>query len=195
VAIEEGTTAVTRAPGESPERSRYTVIHVSQDGRWQMAYARDSSEEPASAESELKQLQWLVGEWVDESPDALVVTSYRWAEGGHYLVGKFTVQIGGRPAMTGTHRIGWDPLAKKIRSWVFDSEGGFAEGLWTREGNRWIVKMSGVTRDGKAASATNITTRINKDRMTWESRDRVVGGETVAGIEPVPIVRKPPTPK
>ena len=195
VAVEEGSSTVTRAPGEPPERSRYMVVHVNQDGRWQMGYARDLSEEAASAETELKQLQWLIGDWVDESPDSLIVTSYRWADGQHYILGQFTVQIGGRPAMTGSQRIGWDPLAKKIRSWVFDSEGGFAEGLWTREGNRWIVKMTGVTREGKPASATNVTTRINKDRMTWESRDRVVGGETNPAIEPVPIVRKPPSPK
>jgi len=195
VAVEEGTSTVTRAPGEPPERSRYMVVHVNQDGRWQMAYARDTSDEAASAESELKQLQWLIGDWVDESPDSLVMTSYRWADGERFLIGQFKVQIAGRPAMTGTHRIGWDPLAKKIRSWVFDSEGGFAEGLWTREGNRWIAKMTGVTREGKAASATNITTRVNKDRMTWESRDRVVGGETTPNIEPVAVVRKPPSPR
>ena len=32
--------------------------------------------------------------------------------------------------MTVTQRIGWDPAAKQIRSWEFDSEGGFGEGTW-----------------------------------------------------------------
>jgi hypothetical protein len=107
---------------------------------------------------------------------------------------EFKVQIGGRPLMTGTQRIGWDPLAKKIRSWVFDSEGGFGEGIWTREGNQWIVKMTGVTRDGKIASATNITTRVSKHRMTWQSRDRIIGGEKTLDIAEIPITRKPPPP-
>ena len=72
--------------------------------------------------------------------------------------------------MTGTQRIGWDPVTRNIRSWVFDSEGGFGEGVWTREGNKWIVKKTGVTGDGKIASATNIISQVSKHRMTWESR-------------------------
>jgi hypothetical protein len=85
-------------------------------------------------------------------------------------------------------------LAKKIRSWVFDSEGGFCEGIWTREGNQWIVKMTGVTHDGKIASSTNITTRVSKDRMTWQQRDRIVGGEKTPDIAETPITRQPPAP-
>ena len=192
VAIEDGTTTVTHEVGETPEHNRYTVVHVQKGDKWQMVSARDLPDEPGSAEEELKQLDWLVGDWVDESPDALIITSYRWSDNKCYIVGEFKVQIGGRPAMTGSQRIGWDPLAKQLRSWMFDSEGGFAEGLWTRQGNQWIAKMTGVTRDGKAASSTNTTTRVTKDRMTWQSRDRLVGGEAKPNIEEIPIVRKPP---
>jgi hypothetical protein len=122
------------------------------------------------------------------------MTSYRWADDGLAIVSDFKVQVGGRPAMTGTQRIGWDPSTKKLHSWVFDSQGGAAEGVWTRDGNRWIVKMTGVTHDGKAASSTNITTMVTKDRTTWQSRDRVVGDETRPNIEEIPIVRQPPKP-
>jgi len=195
VAIEDGSSSVIRAPNEPAERNRYMVVHVKQGGTWRMASARDLPGEPPLAEEQLKQLGWLVGDWVDESPESLIITSYRWTENHHYLVSDFTVQIGGRPAMTGSQRIGWDPLAKKLRSWVFDSEGGFVEGTWTRDGQRWLVKTTGVTRDGKPASATNVTTRVAKDRMTWESRDRSVGGDVMPNIGPVTIVRKPPQAK
>jgi len=67
----------------------------------------------------------------------MVVTTYKWADDKRFILSDFTVQVGGNPAMTGSQRIGWDPLRKQIRSWVFDSQGGFAEGLWAREGNRW----------------------------------------------------------
>ena len=40
--------------------------------------------------------------------------------------------------------------------------------------------MTGVTRDGKTASSTNVTTMVSKDRMTWQSRDRIVGDEVHA---------------
>ena len=83
------------------------------------------------------------------------------------------------------------PLGQTIRSWVFDSEGGFGEGIWTREGNQWIVKKTGVTRDGKVASATNIITRVSKDRMTWQQRDGIVGGEKTPDIAETPITGHP----
>lgn len=194
LAIEDGTSVATTKEGEPAERSRYTAVHIKQDGGWQMASARDFPDESAAGQEELQQLDWLVGHWVDESPEALIVTTYRWTDNHQFILGEFTVQVGGRPAMTGSQRIGWDPLAKKLRSWVFDSEGGFAEGVWTREGNQWLAKMTGVTREGKAASATNIIIRLSKDRMTWQSRDRVVGDDKMPDLQAIPVVRKPPAP-
>ncbi len=195
MAIEDGMAIVTHGADEPAERSLYSVVYARQDGKWLTASARDLPDDTPTPEEQLKQLQWMIGEWVDESPEAVVVTSYRWTDNQCYILSEFKVQIGGRPLMTGTQRIGWDPSAKKIRSWVFDSEGGFGEGIWTREGNQWIVKMTGVTRDGKIASATNITTRVSQDRMTWQQRDRIVGGEKTPDIAETPITRKPPPPK
>lgn len=193
VAVEDGTSSVIPAMDEPAERSRYTAVHVRQDGRWLMASARDLADEPTE-EDQLKQLEWMIGDWVDESPDALIVTSAQWTDNHHFILSKFTIQVAGRPLMNGSQRIGWDPLAKVIRSWVFDSEGGFAEGIYSHDGNQWIVKLSGVTRDGKLASSTNTTTIISKDRLIWQSRDRMVGGEAQADTEEVMVVRKPPAP-
>ena len=47
-----------------------------------------------------------------------------------------------RTRSRGTQRIGWDPVAGQFRSWDFDSQGGYSEGLWSRDGDRWIIKMS-----------------------------------------------------
>ena len=139
VAIEDGATTIVNASGEGTEHNRYTVVRVKQDGKWQMASARDLPDEEGSAGEQLEQLGWLIGEWVDESPTALVITSYRWDGDRTSISSEFKIQIGGRPAMMGSQRIGWDPTTKKLHSWVFDSEGGFAEGVWTRHGNQWIV--------------------------------------------------------
>ncbi|MCC6125254.1 MAG: SgcJ/EcaC family oxidoreductase [Pirellulales bacterium] len=194
-AVADGTNTVVHAPGEAALRNRCEIVYLKQDGGWRIGSARDLSDEPPSGEEQLRQLDWLVGEWIDESPDSLIVTSYRWSENRQFLLGEIQVQIKGRPAMSGTQRLGWDPAEQKIRSWIFDSEGGFGEGLWTRDGNRWIVKMSGVDREGKTASSTNVTTMVGKDRMTWQSRDRIVGDEVVPDSEEIHVVRKPPQPK
>ena len=85
--------------------------------------------------------------------------------------------------MKGSQRIGWDPSAKRLRSWVFDSEGGFGEGVWSKSGNQWIAKMTGVTSDGKTASSTNvITARLQGPRDAAVARsDRRRGSRARRG--------------
>ena len=193
VAMEEGLSTVQHEPNEPAVPSRYSVVHVKHDGQWQMALAHDLENNEGTGAAELDQLGWLVGSWVDESPEALVQTNYRWAESRKFLLGQFIIQIHGRRVMSGTERIGWDPVARQLRSWVFDSEGGFAEGLWTRHASQWMVKMSGATRDGRINSATNIYQRLGSDRFAYKSRDRVVGGRLGEDIEAI-AAREPPSP-
>ena len=78
----------------------------------------------------------------------------------------------GQPVLSGTQRIGWDPLKRQFKTWIFDSEGGHGEGYWTRTGNQWVIKAEGVSQDGQPASVTNIITRLGKDRMNWQSTEQ-----------------------
>jgi uncharacterized protein (TIGR02246 family) len=194
LAMETGTTKETPAPGEPPEYDRYTVLHVKRDGKWQMALARDEEGPIATGHEQLQPLAWLVGEWVDDDGSAVVVSSCRWSEDGNFLLQDFKLELDGRDAMNVSQRICWDPIAKQIHSWVFDSEGGFGESLWTREGNGWIIKATGVRPDGTMASATNLLTRAGNDGYVWRSTDRVVAGE-LQPPKAVKVVRKPPQPK
>lgn len=195
MAVEDGDSTVTSSSGKTIERNRYMVVYAKQDGQWKMATARDLPAESASAAEELKDLKWLVGNWVDQTSGATVMTSYRSAEDGRAILSDFHVKVGGKPTMTGTQRIAWDPSIGKLRSWVYDSEGGFAEGVWTCDGDRWIVKLNGVSHDGRFSSATNILTHVAKNRMTWQSRDRVVGDVVMPNVDPVVVVRKAPSPE
>src|SRR6185312_13752121 len=101
----------------------------------------------------------------------------------------------GKPVMSGTQRIGWDPLARQIRSWIFESDGGHGEGLWARDGNQWIVKLSGALPTGRKATSTQVITFVSKDIARWKSVDRTVGGSLLPDIEEIVLVRKPPMPK
>src|SRR5438270_13780731 len=97
--------------------------------------------------------------------------------------------------MTVSQRIGWDPLARQIRAWEFDSEGGFGEGKWSRDGERWVVKHTGVRPEGTTASATNAMDRERPDLVRWVSTDRVVGDESVPEDDAYVLVRVPPPPR
>jgi uncharacterized protein (TIGR02246 family) len=194
LAMEIGTTKETAGPGEPPEYDRYTVLHVKRDGKWQMALARDEEGPTSSAHEQLRPLAWLVGDWVDNGGSAVVVSSCRWSKDGNFLVQDFKLKLNGREAMDVTQRIGWDPVAKQIRSWVFDSEGGYGESRWTRDGKGWIIRATGVRPDGTTASATNLLVPIGTDDYVWRSTDRVVAGELQPPME-VRVARKPPEPR
>lgn len=194
VAVEQGTATVSGVRGAQPESNRYSVIYVKQDGHWLHARIRDEAPSETSHHVQLKQLEWLIGEWVNESDDAVVSTTCTWSDDGSFLLRRFDVKIEGQISLKGTQRIGWDPLQKQFRTWVFDSEGGFGEGLMARDGDRWVVKASGVRSDGQPASATNIITVLGKDRLGWQTADRTIAGVAVPDIDQFVMVRKPPQP-
>jgi uncharacterized protein (TIGR02246 family) len=193
VAKEEGRTVVTPAKG-APLSRRYTVLYVRHAGRWLISSVREEPDPLVRTHDRLKDLEWMVGEWVDEAPDSVVRVNCRWSDDANFLIRSFTVRLQGKPVMTVSQRIGWDPLARQIRSWEFDSEGGFGEGLWSRDGDRWVIKHRAVRPDGVAGSATNIMSRERPDLVHWVSTDRVLGDESLPDGEPYVLVRVAPAP-
>ncbi|MFO0948836.1 MAG: SgcJ/EcaC family oxidoreductase [Planctomycetota bacterium] len=189
VAIEEGRARVI-APGQPANETDYMAVHVKRDGKWKMDSVRETAAPSAgSNDVSLNDLQWLVGEWVDQDDNATVRTTCAWTENHSFLVRSFTILVGETVDLHGTQVIGFDPSTGKIRSWVFDSDGGFAEGTWARKGNRWIVRQSGTLPDGRKATSINIMTRIDDNRFTFQSVGREVGGEMLPNLDPVTIVR------
>jgi uncharacterized protein (TIGR02246 family) len=205
VAVEDGTATTTggQATGDvkpAPEITRYTAAYVKREGKWLHDSIRDfaASREPRAEQSvheQLKVLEALIGEWIDESDEGEVHTTCRWADNGAFLLREFQVRIRGQEAMSGSQRVGWDPHLKQIRSWVFDSDGGFSEGLWSRDGDRFVIKTHGVLKDGRSASATNILTFVSRDMLKWASVDRTLGAEVLPDAEVITLVRKPPRPR
>lgn len=116
-------------------------------------------------------------------------------DNGNFLLRNFSVHITGQETMSGSQRIGWDAQTKKFRAWIFDSDGGFAEGFWHRDDQSWTLKLSGVTADGQSASSTSIYTRVDGQTMTFRSVDHEVDGIKLPDSEPVRIVRQSPFPE
>jgi uncharacterized protein (TIGR02246 family) len=193
LAVEIGSIVETAGPGETPEYGRYTVLHAKRDGKWLMMLARDTPGEPPTSHERLLPLAFLLGEWIDDGGSSVVRTSCRWSDDQNFMMQDMILQIAGQDAMHVTQRIGWDPLSKRIRSWVFDTEGGFGEGVWARNGDSWIVKSTGVRPDGLAASSTSEIVPTGKDGYIWRVGDRVIGDEVQPPLE-VKVVRVPPMP-
>lgn len=193
-AKEEGRSTVTPKTG-APVSRRYTVLFTKRDGKWLYDSVREDAEPEMSPHDRLKELEWLVGDWVDESSDADVHVGCIWSDDGNYLLRKFTLKRRGRSVMTVSQRIGWDPLTKQFKSWEFDSEGGYGEALWALDGKRWIIKQSGVLTDGRTASATRIMVQDSPSRVSWVSTQEVVGGEAVPDSDVYVMVKTPPAPR
>jgi uncharacterized protein (TIGR02246 family) len=193
VVVEDGE-AQMRTKDDLRSRSRYTITHVKQpDGKWLMASCRVLEEAPVTPHDRLEALSWLIGDWVDQDDDSTIETSTRWSEDTNYILTDFELKTRSGETLKGQQRIGWDPLTKRFKSWVHDSEGGYAEGSWSESNDEWVVKVTGVRTDGSLVTATNIYTPLNKDSFGLRSVDRNVGGETAPDFVAT-VVRKPVAP-
>ena len=103
----------------------------------------------------------------------------------------FAIVVGDQVDLSGMQFIGWDPANKQIRSWVFDSDGGFAEGKWTKKGNRWLIQQTGTLPDGRKASEVNIIKQLDNNSFTWQTVQRSVAGDLLPDVDEITIVRKP----
>ena len=190
VAVEQGTAKVIH-PDQAPEESEYTAVYIKREGRWLLDRVIEEDLPAVTSHYEqLKDLEWMIGRWVDGDDEATVVTECNWTRNNNFLTRSFTVQIQDRIDMAGMQIIGWDPAAKQIRSWVFDSDGGFGQGTWKKKDNRWYIQQSGVQSDGRKSSSVNIITYVDDNTCALQSVNRTVDGELLPNIEEVKITKQ-----
>jgi uncharacterized protein (TIGR02246 family) len=190
VAIEDGSTEVAGSDGGPPTRARYTIVHVKKDGQWYLSSVRDSVFVPPTNYEHLRGMEWLIGDWTDEVEGAEVGRmSFAWSENQGFIVNTYSVSAKNAILSSGTQYIGWDPSAKRYRSWTFDSMGGFGEGSWTQDGNKFVIKSNAVLQDGRKMAATNIVTRVDADTISWQGKERTLDGKSMPDMKEVKMKR------
>ena len=190
VGIEQGTAKVV-IPDQAPEETEYTAVYVKRDGQWLLDRVTEEDVVVVPSHYEqLKDLEWMIGRWVDQDDNATVVTECNWAKNNNFMTRSFTVQVRDRIDMAGMQVIGWDPSTKQIRSWVFDSDGGFGQGTWTKKDKRWYIQQTGVLPDGKKSTSVNIITYVDDNTCTLQSVNRTVDGELLPNIDEVKITKE-----
>jgi uncharacterized protein (TIGR02246 family) len=183
-AIEEGYAKMYRDGSDQPTCSRYSVLHVREGGKWLMAVLREWPDEGVS----LHDLDWLIGTWQSKNDDTEVRSKYEWDANKNSIRCTFTIKGPGRN-VTATQIIMKDPRGGDLRSWIFEDNGGFGEGEWTRDGKKWVIEASGVEADGGELTAKNILTPVDKDTFVWQSTERTLDGEDLPDILPVKVTR------
>jgi uncharacterized protein (TIGR02246 family) len=190
VAVEQGI-AKTRAPKAEPEEEEYSAVFVRREGQWLLDRVTEKDKETTPSRYEqLKPLEWMIGHWVDKDDKVDIETECKWTKNQSFITRSFTVATEGKINMSGMQIIGWDPVAKAIRSWTFDSDGGYAEATWTFKKDRWFIQNKGFLADGRKASMTNVIKPVDQDSYTWQTVERTAGGELLPNINEVLIVRE-----
>ncbi|MCE9533840.1 MAG: SgcJ/EcaC family oxidoreductase [Planctomycetes bacterium] len=190
LALLDGVTEVVSADGGPPTNARYSSVHVLQDGKWLIASVREMVAHPPSNHEHLESLEFLVGDWeedVEKGSSAKI--SYSWAENQNFLVSTFAMTLNNVPVTGGTQWIGWDAKAKTIRSWAFDSGGGFGEGTWSVADKVITISNAITTRDGVKIAATNVVTKVDADHFTWQSTKRTADGKMIPDTDVVKMKR------
>jgi uncharacterized protein (TIGR02246 family) len=190
VALETGTARVLE-PNAEPTETEYVAVHVKYSTGWKMDSVREQEiVKPTSHYDQLRELEWMIGEWVDEAENATVETVCRWTTNRNFITRSFWISVRDRVDFEGTQVIGWDPVHNVIRSWVFNSDGGFGVGVWSRDGKRWTIRSLNVQPDGSQGSATVVMEQVDENTLTFQTIGREVDGVMLPNIEPVKVVRK-----
>ena len=189
VASVEGSTLLSGG-GVDPSRSSFSAIMVSEADGWRI----DSVEELPIAEAvtsrdALQELEWLIGKWQDDSDEAVIETTCNWSPNEAFLIRSYVAVIGETVDRQGTQVIAWDANRQAIRSWNFDSTGGFGEAIWTKNGDEWLVRSNQTSTDGSLSSGTYLIRKVDDDTMTVQLIGQESDGALLPNQEPIRVMR------
>lgn len=184
IAIQDGTLQASDASAAPPTTSYYQALYVREDGKWKLAIVH----EWGAGLDKLQDLNWLIGAWTAKTKERDVTMTFEWNPKRTCILSKFTATQGGK-TVTGTQRITQDPNSGLIRAFSSDSLGGHTTAVWSRDGDRWVAEVTGVTPDGAETTAVNAITRIGEDAFLWRSVNRTVSGVPTPDTAPVKLTR------
>ena len=190
VVLEKGSTTVTAKDGELSS-SLYTVVYVKKDGDWKISQLVESPQPDLTPHERLSELNWLVGEWeeADKTDHLTVHNQFVWARGGNFITRNVVIKRDGETTLEGWQIIGWDPVNEQIHSWTFDGAGGFSEGVWSRDGQKWLMRETGTSPDGSRTSADITFAKLSEDRFSWEANNRTLNGDPLPSLGRIEINR------
>lgn len=173
-----------------PKENAFASLMVKENGKWVIKEARQIIlKTEVSNADKLKPLSFLIGDWEDKDSDVDITFNTNWDKYENMLISRFNMKIFGQDVMEGRQIIAWDPIEKKIRSWFFDSDGGFGHGFWYENDGNWFVKAVYTLSDGRKATAVNVYKKINDNEYSWAAIGRDVNGVILPDIDPIVVQR------
>lgn len=186
-AIENGVMKVT-VEDQPAQQVAYQMRYIRENSKWLVnTFSEIELQEPSSNFEQLKDLAWLVGKWEDSDDDVEILFDNQWDKYKNFITQYFKMKIYEQDDIEGKQIIAWDPVKGNIRSWVFDSDGGFGEGNWEKVDKSWFATMRFTLSDGRVGSSINIYTVIDDRSYTFASIEREVDGEILPNMNPVVV--------
>jgi uncharacterized protein (TIGR02246 family) len=167
MAVSEVTLRVKKETGELEASAHQGIVLVRESRQWKVAVIREWDRD-VGHDLSLRDLDWLIGTWHAATTEREVTIHYEWDENKSFIRGSFTVKEGAKAIQSGTEIIGKDNSEGMIRSWVFQSDGGFGSGAWARDGKKWTIHVHGVKADGSTLLAGIIYLQLDPNIITWQ---------------------------
>ncbi len=192
IVFADGRRTITTADRKSVSVLRFTSIWKKSDSGYKLVSFRDYAESSSMApNAALQELQWLIGAWVNEGADARVELTFQWSADTNFILGSYSIKTDDGELLTSTQRIGWDARQGAFRTWTFDVDGGFGEGVWSKSEQGWQIRSTATTPEGTNASATLLFTPVSENRFSITGRQRMLNGEELPDYE-ITVVKEPP---
>jgi uncharacterized protein (TIGR02246 family) len=191
VATVDGSSIFKHYPGAPAVYGRYTSTWVKNEkAGWLLDSVRENQIENGAHHLHLMELDWMFGEWVDAGSQARIETRLGWTADGNYLERPYRVILPGRGEQRGVQRIGWDPKHQQYRSWNFNADGSFSQGLWHEIENGFEIEVSGVSADGRSTGSLMKVIRTGDNSIEWESTEATEDGVPLPDLK-LKLIRKP----
>jgi uncharacterized protein (TIGR02246 family) len=192
IVLEEGVASVSG----TNSASAYSAIHTKVDGKWLMASVRESEVPMPTAPESLGQLAGLIGRWNAKGDKANVSVKFEWMHDKHFLRAETTVHPKDKSDSVpgGMQIIGIDPHTGRIVSWNFTADGGHSTGVWSKNGDRWVISTQGASAEGAVTTATNVFYQPHPDVLSWQSVDRTIDGQPLPRTDEIVLERVVTTP-
>ena len=191
-----GVMTFTRRPGGKPIETRFESLRVLEGETWRLA---ESTVEPSQVDA-LESLAWMIGTWRATDPDsgATIDASYQRVAGGHLILGGIRHRTPARDGLPAAEidvveLIHPDKATASVRSWVFDSTGARAEGVFETDGTSFNRRFAGTTADGSkgdVATWVQVIVPTGDSTFTVQAIERFLDGQPLPDKAPLHFKRQ-----
>jgi uncharacterized protein (TIGR02246 family) len=185
VALVDGKATLISPEGKE-DVTPFTAVWVKRGGKWMVRSLRDledsDEQKPVTHTDHLKPLERFLGDWVSASKDLHVELHCTWTLNKGFILMEFKIKKGDKESLT-AQRFGWDPIEQQIRSWYFDSAGGYGEATWTEAEDGYVGEARGVLQNGRIGTATYYIRPGDDGSFVYQARNRTVDGRPLADFD------------